>query len=336
MASTSTTSAKIPAELKPLFEQSVKRMLALQGFYWGPGTQYANANSWEPPEYPPQTAKGFGGGTSVVKPYGLTPAIGGKGGGTGGFTVSALEKKQDGDQTEDPDYDPLRDRSEYKQIIDTLYGYSNDQLPLPLQWRPREIADINQNDPAWEAWKTTLGMGDLTEQERAALPAAWEASTLSDQSVTGESLKNNPVINAQWEAFKAEAMPEIQNQMALAGLGRSSSAANAMAKAWAGMLPQLYENQLGRDERRIERQIQGRKDFADYLVNTFGRRQFERQQAKADRAWDIGKWYQDYLQSKKDANYQEWARHAGIAENSLFQPFGSFVPSTIGSKTRSK
>lgn len=362
MASTSTTSAKIPTELKPLFEQSVQRMLALQGYFWGPGIKYANPSQWKPP-----AGGGSGGnvgeltrdtpglnvtklpvtpqrqfdirralmrtpvGTTAYPAYKIAPiAVAQQ---APNMTVTTQAPATENDDVEEK---PLRERSEYQDIIKTLYGYDPENLPLPLQWHPREIADIGQNTAAQEAYGTMLGIGNLTEYERMGFDPAREAALLSSTAVSGETLRDNPVINAQWEAFKANALPEIQNQMALAGLGRSSSAANAIAKAWAGILPQLYENQLGREERRIERSIQGKRDYADFLVNALGRREFERQQAKADRIFDFGKWYQDYLQSKKDAEYNEWARQAGMAENALFQPFGGFVPSTIGSKTRSK
>lgn len=359
MASTSTTTAKIPAELKPLFEQSVKRMLSLQGYYWGPGIQYANPEEWQPPQYGGDQGgtggNGGGGGTPqpntppvnirkprrVLKParnnqgwwHVLSPAITTQQA-TKNQTVTTQQAPTD--ETGDDEYDPLRTRDEYKQIIDKLYGFDPSKLPLPLQWRPRDIADINQNTPYNEALNTVMGMGDMSGLELGALAPATEARFMSKQQITGESLQNNPVLQAEWNAFRNTTMPEIQNQMALAGLGRSSSAANAISKAWAGILPQLYESQLGREERALERGIEGNRYMADFLLNQMGGRQFQRQQAKADRAWDIGKWYQDYLQSKSDADYQEWARHAGMAENALFQPFGSFVPATIGSKTRSK
>jgi hypothetical protein len=50
----------------------------------------------------------------------------------------------------------------------------------------------------------------------------------------------------------------------------------------------------------------------------------------------MGKYAQDWEQSKFDAEQEDFMRRQGLAEQALFQPFGSFVPSTIGSRTTGK
>lgn len=85
-------------------------------------------------------------------------------------------------------------------------------------------------------------------------PANVQAQTqISPQQYA--TLTQSPGYMATRNAFEQGVAPTIENQMALAGLGRSSSLADALSLGWSQMAPGAIESEFGRMERGIERDI---------------------------------------------------------------------------------
>lgn len=84
----------------------------------------------------------------------------------------------------------------------------------------------------------------------------------------GEDIAESPAITAALEAFNRNVAPGIERRLGMAGLGRSTALADALADAQANLLLPLIEEELAREERGIER------EFQDFL----------RQQALAEQA----------------------------------------------------
>jgi hypothetical protein len=344
MASNATTTAKIPDELKPLYRNTVAYMTGLQNFLWGgnryPGTGGdGGGNGEQPPgeHRQPRRHLGIQPGGDFVKP------IGGVGFNPNVTTLDEGPLEPVGSDNDTPG-GPGDEGGNGGGGWGGGGGYGNfgpfmfnpQNLPIPLQFMPREIADIGQNPYIGSAFTKAYNLGEMSPWELEGVGAARDTIPWADQRVTGFSIsEQNPLVQAQKQAFMASMLPEIQNQMAVAGLGRSSSAADAVANAWAQMLPSVFESELGREERRIERGLGARQGLANYLAGAGGQ-YFQRQQAQYGALRDIGDWYQNYLQSRADARNDEIRRLQGIGENALFQPLGGFLPSTIGSHTRSK
>jgi hypothetical protein len=101
-------------------------------------------------------------------------------------------------------------------------------------------------------------------REEQALQFAKQQMDVSKQAPELD-LKNNARINAALEAFNLTTAPEIENQMNLAGLGRSSAKADALAKAQAQMMLPLIQEEIGLQERGIGRQMEG----ANSAANTY-------------------------------------------------------------------
>jgi len=333
MSSHATTTAKIPKELKPLYKNTVAYMTGLQNFLWG-GNRYPDIGDDEEeggdqtPDKHRQPRKHLS-----IMPSGDWVNPIGIGGGDFNPNVVALDKKKDNTSDSDEEGDTESSGGRKKR---SPFMFDPKDLPLPLQFMPREIADIGQNPYIKSAFTKAYNIGEMSPWELAGIGTARDTIPWADERVTGFSIsEQNPLVQAQKQAFMASILPEIQNQMAVAGLGRSSSAADAVANAWAQMLPSVFESELGREERRIERGLGARQGLANYLAGAGGQ-YFQRQQAQYGALRDIGDWYQNYLQSRADTRNEEIGRLQGIAENALFQPLGGFLPSTIGSRTRSK
>lgn len=69
------------------------------------------------------------------------------------------------------------------------------------------------------------------------------------------SIMQSPGYLATKTAFEQGTAPTIENQMALSGLGRSSSLADALSLGWSQMAPGAIESEFGRMERGIEREL---------------------------------------------------------------------------------
>jgi hypothetical protein len=159
----------------------------------------------------------------------------------------------------------------------------------------------------------------LSANEQRGISEAPGLFDLSKRKVTGENLKDSPSLSAAREAYTRTIQPRIENTAAVSGLGRSTALTNAMAQAEAEYMTPLIESELGREERGIARE---------------GEMTLQGIQA----ALQSGGLERSIEQSEYGAEYEDQLRRQALAEQALFVPMGSLLPSTIGrgSKTSGK
>lgn len=97
----------------------------------------------------------------------------------------------------------------------------------------------------------TTALGELARRRIDIDPV----SGLAGRRVGGAGIENAPAIQAARLAFRTGAQPNLASQMALRGLGRSTAVAPALARAEAEFLYPAIQDELGREERRLEREL---------------------------------------------------------------------------------
>jgi len=185
--------------------------------------------------------------------------------------------------------------------------------------------------------------GGFTIQGSPGVQAAY-------QTPTGQSLAQDPSLKAAVDAFNQYQRPTIENQMELAGLGRSNAAGNATSLALGQQLAPFMESAFGREESAINRGSQAtenelnRRQALDinqsnanlatipYLMN-MGQDQYGRQLGQINAASQFGGLQQGVEQAGNDAAYQDFLRRQGLAEQGTYAPFGATIPSAFGSNS---
>lgn len=135
------------------------------------------------------------------------------------------------------------------------------------------------------------------------------------------------------EAFNKGVAPTIQNQMALSGLGRSSTLGDSLAQGWASIVPsilsqyatQYVEPQLGREENTLSRQAA----LVPSLGN-LGAQDTSRLVTGINTMMQSGGLDRSIQQAQFDANYQDQLRRQALAEEAVYTPMGMLFPSAIG------
>lgn len=152
--------------------------------------------------------------------------------------------------------------------------------------------------------------------------------------VTGEGIENAPAIKAAQRAFEINALPGIQNQMTLAGLGRSTAGADAVARQNLAYLSPLISEELAREDARNARLAGVLQGTAGQYGNlgaaetgrTFGTIEAAARQGEVER----GAEQDTYTAAKQDE-----LRRQALAEQALFGPLNQ-LPSTFGQTTSSR
>jgi hypothetical protein len=187
-----------------------------------------------------------------------------------------------------------------------------------------------------------------------------EAGRISREQVTGKNLASDPAIAAANTTFRRAMMPMIQNQAALAGLGRSNALTNATAAQQAQTLLPLIQGGLQREESGINRRLGTTMETANQLfgrdmtragaLQGLGRgdqeamyrtagamqgvagermaRQLQQIQQLAQQGGNI----RGIRQEGKDAKFNDLMRRFGAYEQSLQGPLG-MVGGMMGSQT---
>lgn len=186
----------------------------------------------------------------------------------------------------------------------------------------------------------------------------------------GDNLDNaNPFVSAALNNFNLNVAPGIQNQMNAAGLGRSTAAANAMARAQASMMPQLYSEAAQLQQNQINNQIAAGQFSAGLSQQDLGRAegaaQFDlnmrqhaydqgvaaqqqgfqndmamggmltgQQQTAGQGLFNMGQQAQQTGQSVYGNAYQDFLRQQGLSEEAI-NPFGG-ISGLLGTVTRGK
>lgn len=192
----------------------------------------------------------------------------------------------------------------------------------------------------------------------------------ASQRVTGETIANDPWVSASLQNFAQNVAPQIQNRATLMGLGRSSTAANAMSNAQMQALLPLYQQAAGLEENRINRMTQqgqfeaglaeqqlgrlggsvenelGRQERSaerasnanqNMIQNLFGLsdRMYGRQQQTGQSLLNAGGQYRDIAQQGNSAAYQDFLRRQALGEQAVYTPFGGLAQGGLGSTTSS-
>jgi hypothetical protein len=127
-------------------------------------------------------------------------------------------------------------------------------------------------------------------------------------------------------------VPQIRQQRTLMGLGDSNAVTNDIARAWAGVLPTLVENELGREERGIERGISSAFGGAQGMAG-LSAQEMARRFGAADRGFGYGTGFRGIAEEGNRAIYEDFLRRQGLAENLLWGPFGQ-ANVGVGSETQ--
>jgi hypothetical protein len=99
--------------------------------------------------------------------------------------------------------------------------------------------------------------------------------------------------------------------------------------AEASMLQPMYSDELARQERGIERQSSAMLSGAQ-LGAGLGAQATGRTQAEQEAAMSGGEVQRGAEQDVYNATYDDLMRRQAIAEEALFVPFGTIVPSAMG------
>jgi len=191
---------------------------------------------------------------------------------------------------------------------------------------------------------------------------------LAARRVGGAGIENAPAIQAARLAFRTGAQPNITSQLTLRGLGRSTAAAPALARAEAEFLYPAIQDELAREERRIERELgvsttglglqerglerevaaeqagMGLEERgiqrelagalgAAPLQLAAGQQESARELAALDAQLRAGGVERIVDQATLNAQQQDFLRRQSLSEQALFGPLGSVLPSAIGQES---
>jgi len=128
----------------------------------------------------------------------------------------------------------------------------------------QRLSELSGQDISTERLRGLAGEEQSAEALRAAgdvtsatggIPSSERLRRLSGQGVSAEALRNSPFLAAANDFFRSEIQPGVENRATLSGLGRSTAVENAIAKTQAAnALPALRAAAAG-EEARIGREI---------------------------------------------------------------------------------
>jgi hypothetical protein len=237
----------------------------------------------------------------------------------------------------------------------TLVPGSSFLEPKPQQIAPLSSLEQSALDmipglnamPANE--QTAMGYGNQAADVAAQIPIAANQTPDNTPYYAPGAFEASPYYSTYKGAYEAGSVPTIENQMALAGLGQSSSLADALAQGWATMLPQALsqystqyvEPQLGREENTINRVVQGlgtQAGLLESLVPMFSSMGAQDTARMAQTIQDMlqgGGLDRSIAQANFDATYNDLLRRQALAEEAQYTPMGMLFPSAIGQQLAS-
>jgi hypothetical protein len=270
-------------------------------------------------------------------------------GGQYGFTAPGARRISDDSSFQD---DAARRMME---LMGNKRGGNFGQADARMNMQARRSDALWKNDP--------VAMREQRQGLRGASGAFEQARQAGQQRVTGESITGDPMLAAQQTAFENTAKPMLNNQFGAMGLGRSGALGGAMADAWAGQAVPLMQDAAGREERAIDRGMGAdfraaqsgldiNKGWQGYqnqwlqkkmaasgmdqnLANqrmAAGQQYFDMNTSMIDREFGMGSSFRGQEQEGFDAEYDDYLRRQGLAENALNTPFGQ-LGNTIGQRS---
>jgi len=200
-------------------------------------------------------------------------------------------------------------------------------------------------------------VGDFTAGENSAYGSLNNANQYAGQTsmpyagqsglATGATFANDPSIAAAYNAYKSQAEPGIQNQYGLMGLGKSTSAGDAMARGAAGYLypatqqalqreQSANEARIGREQAASENQI-GRQTSTE--LNSagqyagLGNQEVQRRLAGLQSLLTTGATERQVGTEQGAADQNDFLRRQGLAEQGTYGILGQ-LPSSFGSQVK--
>lgn len=205
---------------------------------------------------------------------------------------------------------------------------------------------LGQLDQSAQWLREAMAENADTEAGRKAL---LEGKDIAAEKVTGESLGKDKAIQAAQDRFASAMLPMIQNQAAMAGLGRSNTMTNAISAQQAQTMLPLIQEGLAREERGIGRRLdeagqrasgllqlgqatkQGLLQGSGQMQGLAGEK-FQRALTQMGALQQAGESKRGVRQEQLDARFNERMRRLGQYEQALSGPLG-MVPGVFGSKT---
>jgi hypothetical protein len=197
-----------------------------------------------------------------------------------------------------------------------------------LQSNPQQIAPLTDLQNYGASLVPTINQMPLNET------LAQQFSYLSPYVAAAPlpaSLADDPLVQAQQQAFEANALPLIQNQAAKAGLGASSSYLDAIARGEAATLPGAINTALATELAQQQGVVGAMGQGATTLAG-LSAADTARLQGAIGTAEAVGGVQQTNQQAVLNAAYQDYLRRMGLAEQAVMGPAGLF-PSTIGTSS---
>jgi hypothetical protein len=224
-----------------------------------------------------------------------------------------------------------------------------------LESNPQQIAPLSELEQL--AMALIPGLGAMPANEQTAMNYGNQAADVASQlfGVASQVPSNekyyapgafeaSPYYSTGLNAFNTGAVPTIENQMALSGLGQSSSLADALSLGWSQALPQILsqystqyvEPQLGREENAINREVGALGTQASLLSNlvplfsNMGIQDTQRLLTEIQQMFAGGGLERSVTQAENDAKYADMLRRQALAEEAQYTPMGMLFPSAIG------
>jgi hypothetical protein len=193
------------------------------------------------------------------------------------------------------------------------------------------------------------GLGALEGWAAEKIPTMWDepsqrslenqyidlANTLAGKQATGENIATNPAVLAASDAYEKLMRPEVENQMGLSGLGRSSALANALATGKTTHMTTTVENALAREQESYQNQAAQYSTSASLLEDQINA-DTSRKLSAISAASSMGATQRSLTQAYYDAIYENFIRKQALAEQAVYTPFGATATASIGQKGSSE
>lgn len=229
-----------------------------------------------------------------------------------------------------PDYlKPLAEKS----ANDMIQYQAQNPLQQYFAPNPMEVAPKNElQDWVSQNVKTTW---DTPATRGQALDYVGKATDLAGQTATGAGIDTSPAVLRASEAFDKLMQPQIENQMGLAGLGKSSSLGNAMAMGKTTYMLPMVQDELAREQAAIQNQASMYGSMVPQLEG-MGTNDTTRQLATLSGVATTGASDRAITQEPLTADYQDFLRRQALSEQAAFVPFGATASQSIGPQAQAQ
>lgn len=218
-------------------------------------------------------------------------------------------------------------------LAGNAWGQGTPESTNFFEANPKEIAEV---DPL-QNWvsENVLSLWNEPTQRDQTYDYISKAADLSGKLATGENIESSPAILAASEAFDKLNLPEIENQMGLSGLGKSSSLANAIALGKTEYMLPMIQDELSREQESYTNQANMYSTLASTLEG-MGENDVSRQLSTLGAAAEQGATMRGIEQETLDAEYNDFLRRQALTEQLLFGSFTETGGESIGPSAKSE